>query len=81
MAKLFSGYTEQERALSDGRIGPEIVKIDTSGRCGNMDISENLEVMLANKCPSFTHFTNIVPMVPFYAHASLEGKPGHLLVT
>ena len=44
VAKLFSGYTEQERALSDGRIGPEIVKIDTSGRCGNMDISENLEV-------------------------------------
>ncbi|XP_028398244.1 E3 ubiquitin-protein ligase RNF123-like [Dendronephthya gigantea] len=37
-------YTEQERALSDGRIGPEIVKIDTSGRCGNMDISENLEL-------------------------------------
>ena len=44
VANLFSGYTEQERALSDGRIGPEIVKIDTSGRCGNMDISENLEV-------------------------------------
>lgn len=45
VAKLFSDYTEQERASSDGRIGPEIVKIDTSGRCGNMDISENLEVI------------------------------------
>jgi hypothetical protein len=46
MGELFSGYTEQERALSDGRIGPEIVKIDTSGPCGNMDVSENLEVSI-----------------------------------
>ena len=44
MAELFPDYTEQERALSDGRIGPEIVRIDISGPCGNMDISENLEV-------------------------------------
>ncbi|CAB4039894.1 E3 ubiquitin- ligase RNF123-like, partial [Paramuricea clavata] len=37
-------YTEQGKALLDGRIGPDIVKIDTSGRCGNMDISANLEL-------------------------------------
>ena len=36
-------YTEQEKAISDGRIGSDIVKVDQNGRCGNMDISENLE--------------------------------------
>ena len=50
--KFFAGYTEQDRALSDGRIGPEVVKIDTNGRCGNMDISENLEVKLGCPKPS-----------------------------
>ena len=34
------------------RIGPEVVKIDTNGCCGNMDISENLEVRLGSPKPS-----------------------------
>ncbi|XP_046839611.1 E3 ubiquitin-protein ligase RNF123-like [Xenia sp. Carnegie-2017] len=37
-------YSEQERANLDGRIGPDVVKIDVHGRCGNMEVSENLEL-------------------------------------
>ena len=34
----------EEKAITDGRIGPEIVGIDRNSLCGSMDIKEGIEV-------------------------------------
>lgn len=35
----------EERALTDGRIGPETVAIDRSSLCGSMNINDGIEVL------------------------------------
>ena len=34
----------EERALTDGRIGPETVGIDRASLCGSMNINDGIEV-------------------------------------
>ena len=34
----------EERALTDGRIGPEAVGIDRASHCGSMNINDGIEV-------------------------------------
>ena len=34
----------EERALTDGRIGPEAVGIDRASLCGSMNINDGIEV-------------------------------------
>ena len=44
----------EERALTDGRIGPEAVGIDRASLCGSMNINDGIEVYIHD-------FRKIVP--------------------
>lgn len=53
---LFSSMLEldaEERALTDGRIGPETVGIDRASLCGSMNINEGIEVHNFRKSSPF----------------------------
>jgi len=58
---LFSFMLEldaEERALTDGRIGPETVGIDRASLCGSMDINDGIEVQNLRKSIPFNNIAD-----------------------